>query len=376
MSFGSDILKRIISLAICLALLCFQLSFGTSALSITAGGAALISAQTGDLLFGRNEHTPLPMASTTKIMTAIILAEQQDINTKVTVTSQMITVEGTSMGLKAGDTVTYLDLIYGLMLPSGNDAANTAAIAIAGSIEKFAELMNSKANALGLSNAYFITPSGLDANGHSISAHDLALLASYALKNQYIKKAVSTKYFTVKTEQGRELPLSNHNKLLKIYDGAVGVKTGYTLAAGRCLVSAAERNGVLLIAVTLNDRNDWNDHIAMLDYGFSICSAKSLSVEVKQLPLVLGGDSDLSLVEPDFNVQACQEDNARYTVLIPQMIFAPIKSGEIVGRADFYFNNTLIGSIPIKALNDVDTNNSEINFISKMYNIFKTMLGS
>ena len=259
-------MKRIICILLCIVLFCFPIS--VSAVSTSAKAAILINGDTGEVIFGQNENEQLPMASTTKIMTALLLCEHGDFEKEITVTAEMLRVEGSSMGLLAGDRVTLHDLLYGMLLASGNDAANVTAYILGGTVDGFVKMMNRKAIKLGLENTHFETPSGLDGDNHYTTARDLAALARYAMQNEEFAKAAASK--TAALSYGNppyKRTLSNHNKLLKTFDGAIGVKTGFTKKSGRCLVSAARRNGKYVIAVTLNDPDDWSDHQALLEYG-------------------------------------------------------------------------------------------------------------
>lgn len=231
--------------------------------AMSAQSAVVIDADTGEVRYEHNADAVLPMASTTKIMTAIVAIEQGDIDRTYTVKPEYTQTEGSSMYLTPGETVSIRDTLYGLMLMSGNDAA----LAIAGECggqEAFVQTMNDKAEALGLTNTHFENPNGLDGDTHHTTARELAELTAYALQNPDFREIVSTKNITC---AGRTMV--NHNKMLSLYKGAIGVKTGYTKKCGRCLVSAAERNGRTLIAVTLNDPDDWNDHCTMLDEAFA-----------------------------------------------------------------------------------------------------------
>lgn len=238
--------------------------------AMSAQSAVVIDADTGEVRYEYNADAVLPMASTTKIMTAIIAIEQGDIDRTYTVKPEYTQTEGSSMYLKPGETVSIRDTLYGLMLMSGNDAA----LAIAGECggqEAFVQAMNDKAEALGLTNTHFENPNGLDRETHHTTARELAELTAYALQNPDFREIVSTQNITC---AGRTMV--NHNKMLSLYEGAIGVKTGYTKKCGRCLVSAAECNGRTLIAVTLNDPDDWNDHCTMLDEAFAQYSPVTL----------------------------------------------------------------------------------------------------
>ena len=238
--------------------------------AVSARAAVVIDADTGETLFEQNADSRLPMASTTKIMTALVALGEGDLDRVYTVKPEYAAVEGSSMYLKAGETLSLQDTLYGLMLASGNDAA----VAIAGEcggMTAFVGKMNAKAAELGLTDTHFDNPNGLPSDTHYTTAHELAKITAAALKDPVFRQIVSTKSCTVSGHA-----LSNHNRLLSMYDGAIGVKTGFTRAAGRCLVSAAERNGRTIIAVTLNDPNDWNDHMEMLDAGFAQYSEVTL----------------------------------------------------------------------------------------------------
>ncbi len=234
----------------------------------SAQACALIDAGSGQLLFSKNENEKLPMASTTKIMTAIIALENCDIDKTVTIPSQACGVEGSSIYLLAGEKLTMRELLYGLMLESGNDAATAVAIDVAGDVESFCELMNEKAKALGLSNTHFDNPHGLTSESHYTTAYELALLSAYAMENEVFRQIVSTdKYVIPEREDCRARYFSNHNRLLRSFELCDGIKTGYTKAAGRCLVTSGKSGDSRFVAVTLNDRQDWNDHKAMLTFA-------------------------------------------------------------------------------------------------------------
>lgn len=231
----------------------------------SAQAALLLDATEGRILFSQNASARLPMASTTKIMTAIVTIENMPTDYVVTVAKEAVGVEGSSIYLYAGERITCLDLLYGLMLESGNDAAAALAIAVGGTEERFVMLMNEKAKELGLKDTHFSNPHGLSAENHYTSAADLARLTDYALQNELFAEIVSTKKTTAC--DGTRYYV-NHNRLLFSYEGMIGVKTGYTQASGRCLVTAARRYGRTLICVTLNDYCCSADHVRMLDSGF------------------------------------------------------------------------------------------------------------
>jgi len=246
------------------ALLAAVLLLPCKAQALSAQKAILMDAQTGRTLYEKSADSRSLIASTTKIMTALIVCEQCNVLDRMRIPKEAVGIEGSSMYLKEGEVLTVQELLYGLMLHSGNDAAVALAIYCGGTVEGFAGLMNDKAYRLGLTGTHFENPNGLDSPGHYSTARDLAVLTAYAMRNPIFRQTVSTK-----TVRIGERTLTNHNKLLWRVDGADGVKTGYTKAAGRILVSSATRDGRRLVAVTINDGNDWADHKALLEDGFS-----------------------------------------------------------------------------------------------------------
>lgn len=238
------------------------------AYSTSAECCCVMIAETRQVLYARDAEVLHGMASTTKIMTAIIAIENGNLENEVTVSQNAAGQEGSSIYLKAGDKVKLCDLLYGLMLNSGNDAAVAIAEGVGGTTEKFVEMMNDKAREIGCKNTHFENPNGLSSETHYSTAYDMALITAYAMENETFSQIVSTKEYQIKSESSVTY-LKNHNKLLWQYDGCVGVKTGFTKMTGRCLVSCAERGGVKIITVTLNDRDDWRDHCQLFDGAFA-----------------------------------------------------------------------------------------------------------
>ncbi len=327
--------------------------------SLSASAAVLMEESGGRILMDVNAHTRMPMASTTKIMTAIVALESTDVQKTVTVSEKAVGIEGSSVYLKAGEELTMEQLLYALLLESANDAAAAIAIEIAGDISAFSDMMNETAKRIGLTETHFTNPHGLDDEMHYTTAYDLALLASYALKNETFRKIVSTHKTTVPLNgsDGTRL-LVNHNKMLKIYDGAIGVKTGYTRRSGRCLVSAAERDGVTMIAVTLSAPDDWHDHTSMLDYGFSLYEAVSLA-EVGDYCCTLDCFSDSTPQISASNHTALRmvlpKNRAPITVKITanRPLCAPISAGDEIGEIQFFIENEQIASLPLCADTDL-----------------------
>ena len=348
-------------------------------ISVSASAAILIEADTGTVLYAKNEKEHRSIASTTKIMTALLTLEAGDPDAPFTVDSTAILVEGTSMGLKQGDIVTRRALCYGMLLPSGNDAANAAAINISGSYSAFAERMNDKAKALSMENSNFVTPSGLDAKGQYSCAYDLAVLTAYALKNDDFKEICSKS--SAKVSFGNppyERWLSNSNKLLRSYPDCIGVKTGFTDNARRTLVSAACRDGVTLIAVTLNAPDDWQDHTKMLDYGFSKVKCHSMSYDTKSLSLpVVGSDKDsvkLTSKEVSLPVTESQKSKVKATVHLPEFIYAGVKQGETVGIIEYILNDRVIAKADIITTEECKAKPQEVDFFTAIYKFIRKML--
>lgn len=324
---------------------------GKNGVDVSAVSAAMCEAETGRILFAHNKDAVLPMASTTKIMTALIAIEYGDMDKPTVITEEAVGVEGSSVYLAKGEVFTQKELLYALLLESGNDAAVSLAIAVAGNVGRFVDLMNKKAAELGLKNTCFKNPHGLSEEGHHTTSDELARLTAYALKLPLFEETVSTVSAVLEGEGHEKRYLVNHNKLLRSYKGLIGVKTGYTLAAGRCLVTAARRNGMTLVAVTLNDRNDWADHEAMLDYGFSAFRMERVAAvgECAAVPVV-GGSVPSVLAVCREDVYLCTTTDSVITRLYSvEAVNAPIKEGQIIGMLKIYENDTLVNEIPLEA---------------------------
>ena len=269
-------MKRLLAAALAAGSLLCQVPTA-QAVGTSASSAILMEAESGRVLYEQNAHEERLIASITKLMTALVALESgHDLEETVTVGEACTRAEGSSLYLRPGEEISLKGLLYGVMLRSGNDAALAVAEHCGGSVEEFVGRMNEKAAQLGMVNSHFANPNGLNAEGHYSSAYDMALLARACLENEALAEIAATKSATV---DGRVL--TNHNKLLWQYEGCIGLKTGYTEKAGRTLVSAARRGGMTLIAVTLNDPDDWRDHTALLDYGFSTYAAVTLTEEGK-----------------------------------------------------------------------------------------------
>ena len=366
--------------AFLLALILFFVSVPVKAShTISAASYILIEASTGRVLAAKEEDTRRPIASTTKIMTALLALEEENNRARFIVDSEAIKVEGTSMGLQEGDEVSLYDLAGGMLSASGNDGANAAAVQIAGSIEAFANKMNEKAAALSMTNTHFVTPSGLHDEQHYSTAADMAKLARAALKNEDFAYLCSQQ--TVQLHYGNpayKRTLSNHNRLLSSYSGCIGVKTGFTKKAGRCLVSAARRNGVTLICVTLNAPDDWADHTALLDYGFSAVRSRAVSPDVSDvsIPVVGGTGSTVqaALLSPGETVLTEEEwEHVEREIECYPFLYAPVSRGDLIGFAVYSLEGEEICRIPLVACTEVEYDNTayQPSFWEKIVTFFK-----
>lgn len=334
--------------------LCYLENTDKAEFEVSAVSAILIEADTATVLFSKNEKEHRQIASTTKIMTALLTLEAGEPDKEFQVDSAAIKVEGTSMGLREGDKVTRRALCYGMLLPSGNDAANAAAVNISGSKTAFAKLMNSRAKEIGMNDTNFITPSGLDAEGQYSCAYDLAMLAREAMKNKDFAGICALS--KAKVSFGNPVSerwLVNSNKMLTSYDGCIGVKTGFTDSARRTLVSCAERDGVKLIAVTLNAPDDWSDHTKMLDYGFEKVKMCDFTYDTTELILpVIGADKETVGVKCDsVKLPLCDEQKEKITVKIylPGFVYAGLSAGDKVGEICYELSGKTVAATELTA---------------------------
>lgn len=323
-------------------------------ISVSAQSAILVNADDGTALWAKNAQQKRPMASTTKIMTALLTLEAAACNDRtVEITADMLRVEGSSMGLQAGDRVTLSGLAAGMLSTSGNDAAMVVSYALAGGPVAFAKKMNQRAQELEMSDTHFVTPSGLDDEEHYSTAADMAKLACAAMKNESFAAITARKTVKVTFAQPACTKVyTNHNKLLAQYQGCIGVKTGFTKKAGRCLVSCAQRNGVRLIAVTLNAPDDWKDHQVMLDYGFTQLKSVALddSAYAVSLPLVGGKTASVEVKgEQGGTLVVPKEAKLERSVELPHFLYAPLEKGDTVGHIVYRFNGNEVGHTVLTA---------------------------
>ena len=340
-----------------------------SAGAVSAKRAYVLDAVSGRVLFEKNPDEQSLIASTTKIMTALIVCEQCNVLDRMRIPKEAVGIEGSSMYLKEGEVLTLQELLYGLMLSSGNDAAVALAIYCGGTVEGFAELMNDKARILGLRNTHFENPNGLDSPGHYSTARDLAVLAEYAMDNPIFAKTVSAK--TVKVG---ERYLTNHNKLLWRVEGADGVKTGFTKAAGRILVSSASREGRRIIAVTIDDPSDWQDHAALLEAGFSRFSHQRIVTGGDSLGTVevVGGESCRVeiLAAEDFDYPLAEEERPVTVIPGAGFVYAPAVEGAEAGFAYVLINGKAVGKVPtVYGATVEQTKEEEKGFWKKLFDM-------
>ena len=310
----------------------------------TSAKSCVLMYEDGSTIYEKNADDKSLIASTTKIMTAIVCLENADLSDVVNVKAEHCAVEGSSMYLKAGEKYTVKELLQGLLLASGNDAALALADHISGTSREFVALMNDKAEELGMNNSRFANPHGLDAKEHYSTARDMAKLMFYCMDNQEFKDLVSCYCTTIKGNS-----YTNHNKLLKIYPGCIGGKTGFTSAAGRCLVTCCEKNGIRLVCVTLADADDWNDHMKLYDYVYENYDLWRLNEEVKyEIPLVSGSRESIAVVPmEEFEILIPQNEKIEIKTKLPQFVFAPVKIGETAGEICVIIKNKAVAQIPL-----------------------------
>lgn len=336
------------------------------AYGISAQHCVLMDASTKRVLYEKSPDDRALIASTTKIMTALVVCEQANVLDRVRIPKEAVGIEGSSMYLREGEVLTVQELLYGLMLHSGNDAAVALAIYCAGTVEGFAQLMNDKAHRLGLNQTHFENPHGLDSPEHYSTARDLAVLAAYAMDNPIFAKTVSAKSVSA---GGRIL--RNHNKLLWRVDGADGVKTGFTKAAGRILVSSATRQGRRLVAVTINAPDDWNDHSALLENGFSRYTVKKLVHKGESLGTVevAGGQypNVNLLAAEDFDFPLAKDEKVKIVLQGIGFVYAPVIQEQAAGCAYVYVDDQCVGKVELLYGDSIEQIKPKASFWSRLF---------
>ncbi|MBO7185176.1 MAG: D-alanyl-D-alanine carboxypeptidase [Oscillospiraceae bacterium] len=329
------------------AILAAVLFLSSPAAAISAQKAIMVDGDTGRILYEKRANEKSLIASTTKIMTALLICEQCNVLDRMMIPKEAVGIEGSSIYLQEGEVLTLQDLLYGMMLHSGNDAATALAIYCGGTVEGFAQLMNDKARMLKMTDTHFVNPHGLDAPDHYSSARDLAILTRYAMKNPIFAQTVSTKSVRIGNRS-----LTNHNKLLWRVDGAEGVKTGYTKAAGRILVSSAQRQGRRLIVVTIEDGNDWMDHAALYEQGFASyqpCQIVTKGQILGHLQVFGGAQEEVALVaQEDFVYPLAAGEEPVVRLSQKTMVFAPVVEDADGGYAYICLGDTPIGKVSLR----------------------------
>ena len=314
--------------------------------ALSAEKAYVLDGISGRVLYERNAQQRSLIASTTKIMTALVVCEQCNVLDRMQIPKEAVGIEGSSMYLREGEVLSLQELLYGLMLSSGNDAAVALAIYCGGTVEGFAQMMNDKARVLGLKDTHFENPNGLDSPGHYSTARDLAVLAAYAMENPIFYKTVSAKSVTIGQRH-----LTNHNKLLWRVEGADGVKTGYTKTAGRILVSSATRQGRRILAVTIQAPDDWNDHAILLETGFSRYTPRKVVRAGQCVGSVAVAGGVHSRVEvlaaENFTYALAEGENPQLVLPGPGFVYAPAVEGAQAGAAYVVLAGRAVGKIPV-----------------------------
>ena len=382
-------MKKLFKAAVCIIIvICIALvntfSAGAEEIPLSAYAYALYCVNTGEYMLSCNGEVRLPMASTTKIMTAVLGLEKLQYDseeTVVAITPEMY-AEGSSMYLKAGERILMSDLVGGMLMVSGNDAANAIAITVGGSSDGFAKLMNQKASEIGMNNTSFVTPSGLDAEGHYTTACDLAKLMEYCMENSLFREIDSSRSITVNFVEpsNKTETYYNENRLLREYEYCVAGKTGYTEKAGRTLVSCAEKDGIRLIAVTLNDGDDWNDHKKMFDYGFEHLSMEKMRMNFDGLTIAVVGGTEESIKlevgeQPSVCVDGDEGEETTVVYKLPGFVYAPVTKGKKIGSIEYYKNGVFAGKSEVTALETAAYKETPTGFIDNVLSYFRKIMG-
>lgn len=330
---------------------------------VNALSAVLIDADTGRVLWGKNENKPMAMASTTKIMTAIVTLENADINEKVTVSKKATLAPQVKMNLQEGEELTLEQLLYALLMQSSNDAAVAIAEKVGGSVENFCAMMNKKAKELGCKDTEFVTPNGLDKGNHHSTAYDMAIIGAYAIRNEEFIRISNTKNISF-TSNKRNYSIVNKNQFLNSYEGAIGIKTGFTGKAGHCFVGAAKRGDVTLVSVVLasgwgtaGKANKWTDTREILNYGFDNYKKYSIigdKVDIcvdkaKVSKTTLKYENSIELL-----MKESERDSITFKNNLPEMIEAPVRKGEKIGTGEVYLGDLKVGRINLIATESIE----------------------
>ena len=376
--------------SIIIFLFSFNISFASEEndLNLNARSCVVLDRNSKKIIFGKNEYNKVKMASTTKIMTATIIIENCDLNKTITVSKKAASTGGSRVGLKSGDKITIRDLLYGLLLCSGNDAAIALAETAAGNVQEFSNMMNNKAKELGLNNSHFESPHGLDSDNHYTTAYELALLADYALQNSTFRNIVGTKNYTI-TINGYPKNITNTNELLGNFNGVYGVKTGFTNGANRCLVTACKRGEMDIICVVLGcDTKNFRtqDSIKLIDYTFDnfeyfdienfintqFDNYKKNNINSFEINKGISNNLEIICSIDDSSIIPIRKDeknSLKVDFWIEKNLVAPIDINSKVGFFKVYSDNRTILEGDILTTNSINKKNTTYYFISILKNL-------
>lgn len=362
---------------------------------INSREAIIFDRKSKAIIYGKNVNQKRAMASTTKVMTAIVALEKGNLNDTIEVSKKAASINGSKLGLKTGDKISLKDLLYGLLLRSGNDAAIQIALHLGGSIEGFAQMMNDKANELGLKNTHFVTPHGLDNENHYTTVYELALLTDYALNNKEFAKIVSTKQ-TVITINSKPVTINNTNELLGNLEGVNGVKTGFTNNAGRCLITSITRNNFSIITIVLGaDTKKFRtkDSIELIEYNYKNYEPINIKEKVvnefeiwknrnlKNFEIIKAKKNNID-IELDYNynfeeypIKKTDVNNIKIQIQAKTRLNAPIYQEEQIGQIHVILNENEILTVPIIVKEDIEKKDIWYNFIEIMKNYIKIIIG-
>ena len=351
-------------LLICLFQLC--------PIAMASSGAFLImDGRTREVLEQENGDYPLPMASTTKVMTAMVVLESAELSEKVSISAEAVGIEGSSLYIKAGEIYTVEELLYGLMLRSANDCAVALSIYVGGTEAGFVEMMNQKAQKMGLVKTHFENSNGLPADNHFTTARELALIMIEAMKNEDFRVITGSKNYMIKDQM-----IVNHNKLLTLYGGCIGGKTGYTMKAGRCLVSVAQKDGCPLVCVTLGRRDDWNIHTSAYEKWFDCLKSVTLAEkETYSIELNVAGGGSVRAVNCDkMSARLFSYDGtAEPTAIAAEFIYGNKSVGDVVGTVEYWYYGVKICESPLVLIEDITVETKKELFVTRIFRFFRRL---
>lgn len=377
-------MKRFSALFFCFILL-FNIAVLAEEPKVNAISAVIVDGDTGRILWGKNENKPMAMASTTKIMTALVALENCDITKETTVSKNATLASPVKMHLAVGEKLTIEQLLYAMMLQSYNDSAVAVAEAVGGSVEKFCTMMNEKAKEIGCSDTVFETPNGLDKGNHHSTAEDMSKIGVYALKNQNLMKIMNTRDYTFKSSK-TTYSFVNKDRLLSEYEGAIGMKTGFTGKAGHCFVGAANRGDITLVSVVLasgwgtaGKSRKWIDTKALLNYGFNNYKKYSIINGSEKMNISIDkAEKEIAELKYEDSVDLLLSENEKANLKIEnelsQNITAPINYGDSVGIGKIYTGNTLLKTVKIISAENIEKIGVEYN-IKKLINQWLKLVG-